>query len=132
MCKVSQPASIIAYIQTHTYLTSESMVQPQYQFTSTAQTIGLFQYYNHLRKLGLKEYILNLCGYHSTPAIIFRFLQNSTIIKLERNDLPTNPSSPTSFKAILSANTEELPWAMLAKGPACTNTGVPYRNRKTN
>lgn len=39
----------------------------------------------------------------------------------------TNPSSPTSFRAILSARIEELPWAMLANGPAWTNTGVPSK-----
>lgn len=32
--------------------------------------------------------------------------------------LPTKPSLPTSFSAILSANTEEFPCAILAKGPA--------------
>ena len=40
-------------------------------------------------------------------------------------DSPTNPFSPTILRASLSAKMEELPWAMLAKGPACTNTGVP-------
>lgn len=44
--------------------------------------------------------------------------------------LPTKPSRPTSFKASLSASTEELPWAMLAKGPAWTNTGVPCNNQR--
>lgn len=44
--------------------------------------------------------------------------------------LPTKPSRPTNFKASLSASTEELPWAMLAKGPAWTNTGVPCNNEK--
>ena len=39
--------------------------------------------------------------------------------------LQTNPFGPTNFKAILSARMEEFPWAMLAKGPACTKTGVP-------
>mmetsp|Transcript_8433 Transcript_8433/g.13989 ORF Transcript_8433/g.13989 Transcript_8433/m.13989 type:complete len:243 (-) Transcript_8433:434-1162(-) len=34
------------------------------------------------------------------------------------------PSSPTILSASWSATTEELPWAMLANGPACTNTGV--------
>mmetsp|Transcript_13934 Transcript_13934/g.30741 ORF Transcript_13934/g.30741 Transcript_13934/m.30741 type:complete len:327 (-) Transcript_13934:299-1279(-) len=34
------------------------------------------------------------------------------------------PSGPTTFRAIWSAMMDELPWAMLAKGPACTNTGV--------
>ena len=43
--------------------------------------------------------------------------------------LPTKPSGPTSFKAILSARMEELPWAMLANGPAWTNTGFPCRFR---
>mmetsp|Transcript_19119 Transcript_19119/g.62755 ORF Transcript_19119/g.62755 Transcript_19119/m.62755 type:complete len:268 (-) Transcript_19119:541-1344(-) len=37
----------------------------------------------------------------------------------------TKPSSPTNFRPTLSATTDELPWAMLAKGPACTSTGVP-------
>lgn len=55
-----------------------------------------------------------------------------TTTTLKRNDLPTNPSLPTSFRAILSASTEELPWAMLAKGPACTKTGVPCGSRRTN
>jgi hypothetical protein len=32
--------------------------------------------------------------------------------------LHTNPSGPTSFNAILSASIDELPWAMLANGPA--------------
>lgn len=32
--------------------------------------------------------------------------------------LPTKPSLPTSFSAILSANREEFPCAILAKGPA--------------
>jgi len=41
--------------------------------------------------------------------------------------LQTNPFGPTSFKAILSARMEEFPWAMLAKGPACTKTGVPWQ-----
>lgn len=45
--------------------------------------------------------------------------------QLSQHLLPTNPCGPTSFKAILSAKMEEFPWAMLAKGPACTNTGVP-------
>jgi len=39
----------------------------------------------------------------------------------------TYPSGPTSLSAILSATIDELPWAMLANGPACTNTGVPSR-----
>ena len=39
--------------------------------------------------------------------------------------LPTNPSGPTSLSAILSAMMEEFPCAMLANGPAWTNTGVP-------
>ena len=39
----------------------------------------------------------------------------------------TKPSLPTSLRAILSARMEELPWAMLAKGPAWTKTGVPSR-----
>lgn len=43
--------------------------------------------------------------------------------------LPTKPSGPTSFRAILSARMEELPWAMLANGPAWTNTGFPCRFR---
>jgi hypothetical protein len=34
------------------------------------------------------------------------------------------PSSPTSFRASWSAMMDELPCAMLAKGPACTKTGV--------
>ena len=34
-------------------------------------------------------------------------------------------SSPTSFRAILSAMIEEFPCAMLAKGPAWIRTGVP-------
>mmetsp|Transcript_27402 Transcript_27402/g.71922 ORF Transcript_27402/g.71922 Transcript_27402/m.71922 type:complete len:343 (+) Transcript_27402:644-1672(+) len=37
----------------------------------------------------------------------------------------TNPSWPTSLRATLSAMMDELPTAMLANGPACTNTGVP-------
>mmetsp|Transcript_17361 Transcript_17361/g.37706 ORF Transcript_17361/g.37706 Transcript_17361/m.37706 type:complete len:273 (-) Transcript_17361:681-1499(-) len=37
----------------------------------------------------------------------------------------TIPSLPTSLRAIWSATTDELPVAMLANGPACTNTGVP-------
>ncbi len=37
----------------------------------------------------------------------------------------TKPSSPTSLSATLSAMMELLPCAMLAKGPACTKTGVP-------
>ncbi len=41
-------------------------------------------------------------------------------------NIPTKPSFPTNFKAILSARMEEFPWAMLANGPAWTNTGVPY------
>lgn len=41
--------------------------------------------------------------------------------------LPTKPFSPTIFKASLSASMEELPWAMFAKGPAWTKTGVPQR-----
>mmetsp|Transcript_5714 Transcript_5714/g.16333 ORF Transcript_5714/g.16333 Transcript_5714/m.16333 type:complete len:234 (-) Transcript_5714:819-1520(-) len=39
----------------------------------------------------------------------------------------TSPSRPTSFKAIMSATTDELPCAMLANGPACTKTGVSSR-----
>mmetsp|Transcript_430 Transcript_430/g.817 ORF Transcript_430/g.817 Transcript_430/m.817 type:complete len:219 (-) Transcript_430:616-1272(-) len=35
-----------------------------------------------------------------------------------------NPSLPVSLRAIWSATIEEFPWAMLANGPACTNTGV--------
>mmetsp|Transcript_48822 Transcript_48822/g.99692 ORF Transcript_48822/g.99692 Transcript_48822/m.99692 type:complete len:253 (+) Transcript_48822:129-887(+) len=34
------------------------------------------------------------------------------------------PSGPTTLSAIWSAMMEEFPWAMFAKGPACTNTGV--------
>mmetsp|Transcript_2029 Transcript_2029/g.7063 ORF Transcript_2029/g.7063 Transcript_2029/m.7063 type:complete len:359 (+) Transcript_2029:534-1610(+) len=34
------------------------------------------------------------------------------------------PSGPASLSASWSATMDELPWAMLAKGPACTNTGV--------
>mmetsp|Transcript_4788 Transcript_4788/g.16492 ORF Transcript_4788/g.16492 Transcript_4788/m.16492 type:complete len:219 (+) Transcript_4788:2884-3540(+) len=37
----------------------------------------------------------------------------------------TNPPSPTSLSATLSATMELLPCAMLANGPACTSTGVP-------
>mmetsp|Transcript_27223 Transcript_27223/g.84633 ORF Transcript_27223/g.84633 Transcript_27223/m.84633 type:complete len:263 (+) Transcript_27223:328-1116(+) len=37
----------------------------------------------------------------------------------------TYPSAPTNFRPTLSATMEELPCAMLAKGPACTSTGVP-------
>lgn len=48
------------------------------------------------------------------------------------HNLPTNPFSPTSFNAILSAIMEEFPWAMFAKGPACTNTGVPWIHTKWN
>lgn len=44
--------------------------------------------------------------------------------------LPTNPFSPTNLRAILSAKTEEFPCAMLAKGPAWTNTGVPWMIKK--
>mmetsp|Transcript_15187 Transcript_15187/g.37831 ORF Transcript_15187/g.37831 Transcript_15187/m.37831 type:complete len:484 (-) Transcript_15187:508-1959(-) len=36
----------------------------------------------------------------------------------------TYPSSPTSLSPIWSATMELLPCAMLAKGPACTSTGV--------
>ena len=36
-------------------------------------------------------------------------------------------SVPASLRAILSARTEEAPMLMLAKGPACTKTGVPSR-----
>lgn len=36
----------------------------------------------------------------------------------KQTHLPTKPSLPTSFSAILSANTEEFPCAILAKGPA--------------
>mmetsp|Transcript_2203 Transcript_2203/g.7246 ORF Transcript_2203/g.7246 Transcript_2203/m.7246 type:complete len:273 (-) Transcript_2203:486-1304(-) len=39
----------------------------------------------------------------------------------------TNPSLPTSLRATWSAMMDELPWAMFAKGPACTSTGVPSR-----
>lgn len=39
----------------------------------------------------------------------------------------TKPFSPTNFNPMRSATTEEHPWAMLAKGPAWTNTGVPSR-----
>ena len=45
--------------------------------------------------------------------------------------LQTNPFGPTNFKPILSARMEEFPWAMLAKGPACTKTGVPCGSNKT-
>lgn len=54
----------------------------------------------------------------------------STREPFSRLHLPTKPSGPTSFKAILSAWMEELPWAMLANGPAWTNTGVPCRSRR--
>mmetsp|Transcript_10753 Transcript_10753/g.25326 ORF Transcript_10753/g.25326 Transcript_10753/m.25326 type:complete len:377 (+) Transcript_10753:521-1651(+) len=37
----------------------------------------------------------------------------------------TYPSLPTSLRAIRSATTDELPCAMLAKGPQCTRAGVP-------
>mmetsp|Transcript_59553 Transcript_59553/g.159574 ORF Transcript_59553/g.159574 Transcript_59553/m.159574 type:complete len:228 (-) Transcript_59553:672-1355(-) len=37
----------------------------------------------------------------------------------------TKPSLPTSLRPILSAIIEEFPWAMFAKGPACTRAGVP-------
>ena len=37
----------------------------------------------------------------------------------------TKPVSPTSLRAIWSDRMEEFPCAMLAKGPACTNTGFP-------
>ena len=69
--------------------------------------------------------------------------QNTNSIPLERHFILKNfsmpmsapnpasvtryPPSPTSFSPILSAKMEELPWAMLANGPACTNTGVPSR-----
>lgn len=66
---------------------------------------------------------------HSSPS---RFLHCPTTTTLKSSDLPTNPSLPTSFRAILSASTEELPWAMLAKGPACTKTGVPCGSRRTS
>jgi len=33
-------------------------------------------------------------------------------------------TGPTTLSAIWSAMTDELPWAMFAKGPACTKTGV--------
>mmetsp|Transcript_3448 Transcript_3448/g.5023 ORF Transcript_3448/g.5023 Transcript_3448/m.5023 type:complete len:387 (+) Transcript_3448:543-1703(+) len=36
----------------------------------------------------------------------------------------TNPSGPASFSATWSATMELFPWAMFAKGPACTITGV--------
>ena len=42
---------------------------------------------------------------------------------------PTNPSGPTSLSAIRSAMVEEFPCAMLANGPAWTNTGVPCGNQ---
>ena len=58
----------------------------------------------------------------NSPVALNNRLNNKT-------DSPTNPSGPTSFKAILSAKIEELPWAMLANGPAWTNTGVPWRGK---
>mmetsp|Transcript_13691 Transcript_13691/g.43246 ORF Transcript_13691/g.43246 Transcript_13691/m.43246 type:complete len:258 (+) Transcript_13691:1096-1869(+) len=39
----------------------------------------------------------------------------------------TKPSGPTRSSATRSATTLELPWAMLAKGPQWTRTGVPSR-----
>ena len=44
-------------------------------------------------------------------------------------NVPTTPSSPTNFRAILSAKMDEFPWAMLANGPACTKTGVPWNKK---
>lgn len=42
------------------------------------------------------------------------------------NDSPTKPPGPTSFRAILSARMDELPWAMSADGLVWINTGVPW------
>mmetsp|Transcript_27490 Transcript_27490/g.88806 ORF Transcript_27490/g.88806 Transcript_27490/m.88806 type:complete len:269 (+) Transcript_27490:2100-2906(+) len=39
----------------------------------------------------------------------------------------TKPSWPTSFRPNLSATTDDWPWAMFAKGPQWTMTGVPSR-----
>ena len=39
----------------------------------------------------------------------------------------TKPDSPTSLRPTSSARTDELPWAMFAKGPAWTRTGVASR-----
>jgi len=40
----------------------------------------------------------------------------------------TSPGSvPASFSAILSAIIDEFPCAILAKGPAWTKTGVPWK-----
>jgi len=44
-----------------------------------------------------------------------------------RASVTTKPSAPTSLSATRSATTLELPVAMLAKGPACTSTGVSSR-----
>ena len=44
--------------------------------------------------------------------------------------LPTKPSGPTILRAMRSATIEELPWAMFAKGPACTRAGVPCIEKK--
>lgn len=51
--------------------------------------------------------------------------RNGILLPILQKYSPTNPSGPTSLSAILSAMMEELPWAMLANGPAWTNTGVP-------
>lgn len=113
--------------QTHLHVTSPGMVRPQHHFTPRAQTTVRAR--GPLQKAALTENMSSPCGCHPIQAPPFGFPQYSTTT-VERNDSPTNPSLPTSFRAILSASTEELPWAMLAKGPACTNTGVPYGRRQ--
>ncbi|KAH3658744.1 hypothetical protein OGATHE_006469 [Ogataea polymorpha] len=55
-------------------------------------------------------------------------LSESEDILLMATITSTPPGSvPASFRAILSARTEEAPIEILANGPACTNTGVPSR-----
>mmetsp|Transcript_10087 Transcript_10087/g.42921 ORF Transcript_10087/g.42921 Transcript_10087/m.42921 type:complete len:393 (+) Transcript_10087:1070-2248(+) len=65
------------------------------------------------------------CGF-SPELLHLRFMNFSSPISAPKPaSVKTKPPSPTMLRPISSAMTLELPDAMFAKGPACTNTGVP-------
>ena len=67
---------------------------------------------------------LHLPGHNTGRCLQMRGWQDSVVAS---TSVTTKPSLPTSLSPILSAMMDELPGAMLAKGPACTSTGVSSR-----